>query len=256
MQQTSTSPSTAGDDRSTTPSTPGFTVPTFVHRLPYPLRRRLRALQRALGQRPLQKARRELRRRGVRLDDCDALEVFGGSGELATRDYAPHVRSLEIWEIDPDLEPTLRVRFPHAIVRIVDAYDEIRRTTSTFYLVGVDNPVREHGGHYEHFDLFPDILRVMKDSAVLRLLVLPYGSDELRTLWGWEFTPEHLEARARFYHTMTPEHISFHQMVAVYTSILEANGFLLDWFFVQPHTYSYHYLILKISKIIRETTPP
>lgn len=230
-----------------------FNIPTFIHRLPHPLRRALRGIQRRIGQRPFQKAVRELHRRGIVLENCRALEVFGGSGELTTRDYASRVRTLEIWEIDPRFERYLSDTFLTARVKCVDSYAEIRATSQQYDFIGVDNPVRVHDGHYEHFDLFPDLLRVASDSAVIWLLVMPYCAAEFRDLWGWRFTAEHLRARAEFYSTATPEHVPIDRMVAAYKAIIEANGFTLDWYYVQPHTFSYHFLFLKVRKLMPQS---
>jgi hypothetical protein len=62
------------------------------------------SLRRSLGLSPTQYIFRELRRRGVTLNDLSALEVFGGTGGLHTQDYAAQVRRLELWEINPDHE--------------------------------------------------------------------------------------------------------------------------------------------------------
>ena len=125
-----------------------------------------------LGLLPIQRILAEGSRRGASVEQFRALEVFGCTGERLTKHYAPLVRSVEVWEIDPSLEPALRRNLPTATVRITDSFAEIKRTLSRFDLVVVDNPVGCFGdGRCEHFDPFPDVARVLSDDSMLVLLV-------------------------------------------------------------------------------------
>src|SRR3982750_2661129 len=81
---------------------------------------------------PMKRIMAELRSRDIQISQLRALELFGGAGEGHLIDYARLVRSLEIWEIDPSLELTLKQRFPRAIVRITDAFEEARQTNSIY----------------------------------------------------------------------------------------------------------------------------
>jgi hypothetical protein len=54
-----------------------------------------RALRRILQLSPMCAVVREMRRRGITLKECDALECFAFTGAMHTRDYAGKVRSLE-----------------------------------------------------------------------------------------------------------------------------------------------------------------
>ncbi len=111
-------------------------------------------MRRTLGLSPMQSVMRELTRRGVRVADLRALECFAFDGHMHTIDYAPLVRALEVWEINPVHEAVLRRTFPAAVVHITDTYRQVEECTDRFSLIVVDNsPV--HGGHTEHFDLLP-----------------------------------------------------------------------------------------------------
>ena len=100
-----------------------------------------RATASRLGLLPIQRILAEGSRRGASVEQFRALEVFGCTGERLTKHCAPPVRSVEVWEIDPSLEPALRRNVPTATARITDSFAEIKTTPSRFDLVVVDNPV-------------------------------------------------------------------------------------------------------------------
>jgi hypothetical protein len=109
------------------------------------LRQSARDVRRMLGMSPMQEVLRGLEERGCALSSMDALEVYGASGGLHTRDYAHRVKSLEVWEIDPKHEASLRRNLPNATVHIVDSYDRVKSADRRFDLVVVDNPMARHG---------------------------------------------------------------------------------------------------------------
>jgi len=223
-----------------------------LHHLPEQTKTPLRAVIRLFGATPMQRVVEELRRRGVRLDECRALEIYGAAGNLHVKDYAPYVASLEIWEIDTELGPQLRANFPDATVKIVDSYQEIRRTANVFDLIVVDNPGSIHQGHCEHFDIIDDVFRVAHNPAVVVLLVLPRGSDELRRTWPYMLNAEQLEIRRAFYHTDRPDDVSLDALAAVYTAIARSHGWNVEWHFFQKRHYTFYLLVLKIR---REDSP-
>lgn len=184
----------------------------------------------------------------MRLNECRALDVFGGSGELHTKDYAPLVRSLEIWEVDPQFEPRLKRSFPEATVKIVDSYQEIKTASGPYELIVLNNPLGMHNGRCEHFDILPDVFRLAADSAVLVLFTVPWMAPEFTTLWGQGFGQDHLARRREFYKTETPENVPVDHMIRVYTEIIKAHGFDVEWHIVQKLTFSYHDLVFKISR--------
>lgn len=222
------------------------------------LKRRLRALRRALRLSPIQQVCQELRRRGVRLHEAHALEVFGFTGELHTMDYAPYVSALEIWEIDAACAAPLRRNLPQARVMIVDTYEEITRTTERFDVIVVDNPEHVYGPYCEHFELFPLLFRVAKDAAVIILNVIPRLDDEVRKEWPYLFVEHdiatHLERRRAFYRTATPERVSYDEMAAAYGDLARAHGFDLEWSLARRRGSRrdfVYYLALKVRKVRR-----
>jgi hypothetical protein len=191
----------------------------------YKARRRLKIT-------PIYRVLREIKRRRLDLSRMDALELFGGRGDMITQDYAPYVRSLEIWEIDPACESALREHFPLAEVKITDTYEEIKRCARKFDLVVADAWPRPFDGRCEHFDLFPDIFRLLSPFAVLILNVLP-------EIWGEKLSSEHARRRRKFYQIADPTRVSLQQMVRRYEALAREQGFIIRWWFYKDRYFLY-----------------
>jgi hypothetical protein len=192
---------------------------------------------------------REIERRGVRIESLAALEAFGGAGNMHMLDYARRVAHLTVWEHDPEKAATLRQRFPTAEVRTTDSYAEVKRATRSYDLLVLDAPEGRHGGHYEHLDLFDEILRLASDPAVIVLTVRPGGvgaHDPFDT-----FEAEHLERRRVFYGSAAPAVIPLDQLAAAYRTHARAAGFAMEWHFTQKRTRSgrLHYLVFKLRRV-------
>lgn len=178
--------------------------------------------------------------RNVRLDRLCALEMFGYTGIYQTVCYGYIVKSLEIWEIEPKYIPILTRRFPSATVLQADAYREVAATDHKFGLVMIDNPIGEHQGHYEHFDLFPAIFGLFDNTGFLVLNVVPKPKERL--------TPAHLEARARFYGAGDPADIPLPDIEAAYRAkALEAGWKVVAAFEIKRS--QVHYLALELRRI-------
>jgi hypothetical protein len=119
------------------------------------------------------KVLRQLRRWGIDLSQLSAPEVLDVNGTFVTQDYGWKVASIEVWEIDPRHEPLLWKSLPRAKIKIADAFEEIKVVRAGHDLVAVDIPLASYGSHCEHFDLFPDLFRAAKASAILNLDVIP-----------------------------------------------------------------------------------
>jgi hypothetical protein len=197
---------------------------------------------------PMQRVLRALEKREVDLQAARAVEVFGGTGIFHTLDYASRVARLEVWEIDPKHDATLKSNLPQAVVRITDAYAQIKETVERFDLIVVDNPMSMYGGgRCEHFDLFPGIFRLVADSAVVLIDIIPSAPLSARRKNPDLFSEEHLEARLRFYRTDRPDDLSWDVVVDTYRRLAEASGFTLEWDFVVRRHFVY-YLALKIVR--------
>lgn len=207
----------------------------------------LLAVRRKLHLSPMQKVLRQLRKREVNLRDLDALEIYGGSGCSHTLDYASKVRTLEAWEINPKLAEKLKQNIPETEVKITDSYKEIKATSHGYNLIVVDNPSIVFDDHCEHFELFPDIFRIAKNSCILIVNVVPKFDKEALRMYPSFFSEKQLVCRKLFYKTQSPQEVSFDEMVQTYKSLVITNGFNLEWHFFQKRNYVY-YLVLKIKK--------
>jgi hypothetical protein len=196
----------------------------------------------------MQKIVAELRRRNVDLSGMRALEVFGYTGERLTRHYAPFVKSLEIWELDPAHENTLRRNFPRAEVQIVDSYEQVRRAERRKYdFVVIDNHITPD----EHFGLFPHIFRLLSKSSVLMVLVAPDANARVRRLHPDIFNAQHLAHRRAFYRTEHAERMPLNDLAIHYRELASENDFEVDWHFFRnrrllPVATGYYDLLLKL----------
>lgn len=169
---------------------------------------------------PMQRVVSGLRQRGVGLADRRALDVFAGTGERALRYYAPLVRHVDAWDYDEHCVATLQRDFPFVNSGVVDSYREIRRTQERYDFVIADN----HITPIEHFGLFPHVLRVLSEDAILSVIVLPEAGDH----------EEHLANRRAFYGTDSPRSVAIHAMVARYGELAQEEGLRLGWHFYVP----------------------
>ncbi len=211
-------------------------------RLIWDARRRLHLI-------PPLKVMKELKRRGVDLGSLHALEVFGGMGTMQTRYYEPNVKSLEVWEIEPGCEASLRKNLPRAVVRIVDSYKYLCVTESKFGLVIADSPLMVRpgltetwteifGGHCEHFELFPDLFRILDNDAVLILNIMPeWKASKFKN--EYPLYIEHLRRRRDFYQREDVTQIPIETMVKAYDTLARQNGFEVKWWFVRDRYFMY-----------------
>jgi len=208
---------------------------------------------------PMHQVLRELKKRNVRLKDLHALEVFGGTGELHTVNYAPQVSTLEVWEINSKCEKLLRRNLPMAKVKITDSYKEIKKIKKKYNLIIVDNSYVPNEDHFEHFDLFPDIFRVAMDSTIVILNIIPEINDAALKAYPFLSNKVFLARRKSFYETNHPEKLSFDELVKAYKKKITTNGFSLEWYFFQKRSFIYfikyfikrgfvYYIVLKIKK--------
>jgi len=208
----------------------------------------VRAARRSIAMTPMQQVLRKLKRRGVRVEDLVALELFGGTGRIHTVDYANQVSSLEVWEINAKAEPLLKRNLPNARVKITNVYEEIGKTEGKYSLIVVDNPTSTFSEDCEHFALFPRVLGLATDSACLVVNVIPRLGRLARFLYPHLFNDDHLRHRERFYRTASPESIPVEAMIETYRRLVGDRGFALRGWFVVRRTSFLHYLVLQIER--------
>lgn len=175
---------------------------------------------------PMRQLMREICAAGF-VKEFRALELFAREGNWHTLDYLKYVRSLDAWEIDPAYEANLRKNLPSAEVRITDSFAELRSTTKKFNFVISDNSMALYGDdrYCEHFDLFPEIFRILEDSSILILNVIPSVKKRWQRRFPHVLNGEHCERRSRFYSTDHPKDLSIEEMVNVYRRLAEKSGF-------------------------------
>lgn len=209
-----------------------------------------RLIRRALKITPMQRVLRKVEVRGVRPSELEALDIFGGTGAMHTVDYASRVASLEVWELNPAYEAALRRNLPRAEIKITDSFQELKQTSKKYSLIVADNPIGIFGPrdeYCEHFDLFPDILRVASDSSLLILVAIPKINAAAIRQYPYLLNSLHRQRRMDFYQTSHPDNVSHEAMIAVYQGLLSTNGFELEWYFFEKRTFIYS-LVLKIRK--------
>lgn len=208
------------------------------------LRVTLKASRRKLKLSPMHKILKRIKQQGLDPKTLNALEVFGSDGQNHTKDVASIVANLEIWEIEPKHEGSLKRDFPKAEIKITDSYTEIKQTSRKYGLVIVDNTSIAFN-HYEHFDLFPDIFRVLTNPAVLILNVM---------LEVPQNNPDRLRQRQIFYNATDPKDISLAEIEQTYRALAAQHGWLVDRIFFERRWTLYqrqdivYYTVLKLAK--------
>lgn len=209
------------------------------------------SVRRWLGQSPMQKVMEELERRRSPLGEIDGLEVFGGDGTRHTIDYAARLRSLEVWEVDPDRQAELQKNLPNALIRNVDSYVEVNKTKRTYDLVVLDNAVSLFGPDLcfcEHFEIFTPILAILRSPGVIILNVLPEVKDDPDQEFHSRVTQ--LARRRHFYGEVNSSCIELKRMIESYREKLWSQGWELEWEFSRQRTVrsKVHYLIMKVTR--------
>lgn len=205
-------------------------------------------MRRVIKYKPMISVINILEQNNLRLRELDALEVFGKDGAYHTVDYGYAVSSLEIWEIDPVYKERLAKNFPHATIKIVDSYYEIKNVNRTFGMIVVDNPMSTYGDYCEHFKLFPDIFRILSSPGIIVLNVIPEIDEDARNQYPYIFNDEHLKIRSSFYSTSHPEKVTIDEMIDTYDKLAGMSGFKLYKHYSIKRSFVY-YLVLLLKKI-------
>jgi hypothetical protein len=162
-----------------------------------------------------------LRGQGCILHCMDALEVFARDGTWHTMDYAPHVKTMEAWELQSIYIPELAKNLPGATIRQTDSIQMAEQSrhwkgltdgwpAGRYDLVVVDNPMNTYGsGYCEHFDVIESAVALVRPGGVLVANVNPTPHDldmfpewaERRRLWyaGWPYRGMSLDQLRSFY---------------------------------------------------------
>jgi len=186
---------------------------------------------------------------GIDLSKLNTLEMFGCVGKGHIDDYADKVGSLDIWEIDSQYEPILKVKFPQANIKICDSFQEVQTTQNKYDLVIIDNPMSIYGDgkHCENFELFPDIFRITNESCILILNVIPKIDEGWHKSYPHVFTPEHLQRRCKFYQCENSDNLAMDYLAYIYAIWIFKAGYYVKYMLKEQRTCVY-YLGLVIER--------
>jgi hypothetical protein len=175
------------------------------------------------------------------------LEAFAFTGAWQTRAFKKYPSYLEAWEIDGSCLPELKKNLPHATIRIVNSFEQVRICDRRFDFINVDTHQGIFGQYCENFEFFPLLFRVASDEFVVNLNVIPDASARWRKKYPDLFSAEHLRRRAEFYKTKSPESVSLDLMLKTYGEIAAGNGYEICWYYYLQRTLTW-YLALHLKK--------
>ncbi len=205
-----------------------------------------RILLRKLKLRPIDKVFKRLQEKGYKTFET-GLEVFGYNGEYHTMNYQEFVKSLHVWELDANCEEPLKRNLPKANVKITDSYKEIKATDLKCDLVVVDNHQGTFGdGYCEHFEMLPQVFRVMKDEVVLLVNVLP-NMNELKKRYGNDIST-HIARRNAWYGKENTDVLSNEFLLDFYECFCKTNNFKVEFSFIQTRNKVVSYLVLGLKR--------
>ncbi len=171
---------------------------------------------------------RRLRRQGVDLSSMHGLEMFCGDGNEGTARLIPYFRDFEVWDIDPEV----CARLPHVVVRAVDSFQQLRETNQTYDFVSADVYPWLVAGHYDNFELFPDVFRILAPTGYLQVNLITDWN--LPKYAGAEaFSDECRRRRAEFFRCDDPTRLTSEQIVGRYRELAEESGHRLEWYLTQ-----------------------
>jgi len=164
----------------------------------------------------------DLEASGFNLRQMDALEAFARKGDWHTMAYADRVRSLTVWEIDPQHNDDLRRNLPKATVLNVDSVEfanEIQNR-ARFDLVVLDNPQGLYGpddAYCEHFDILMPAATMLRRGGVLVLNVNVHPYDYERQI-TWQ------RRREAFWGLADASHLDIDAIPEVYRTLFANAG--------------------------------
>ena len=193
---------------------------------------------------PMNRVIGKIENRWMPVANLDAIELFGFDGSFHTKDYFEKIKSLEVWEIDPECYKPLRKNVPGAKIKIVDTFFQLSKCQDLFDLVIIDNPTSTFNQHCELFSAFPDVFGILKEDAVN---VIPTVNQDIMKKIPYLFNESQLLMRENFYQTNTPDDVPLNHMVKVYNKLANSCEFeMIDHFSVK-RTFVY-YLVMRFNK--------
>lgn len=199
----------------------------------------------------MRKTLKILKRRGVDISQMRALEVFAREGDWQTIVYAPRVKSMEAWEINPLFKAGLKKNLPEAKIKITDSVKEIRNKKyfGKYDFIVLDNPQGCYGPraqYCEHFDVILPALKLFNGKGVLIFNVnkQPFNFDNF---------PNWQKRRAAFYKRKNTAKLSIVWLMNFYKKLFKKNGYSTKFCFNMSrgdykHNDYLHYLVYYLVK--------
>lgn len=125
---------------------------------------------------PMDRLISSIENRGVNLSVLSGIELFARDGSWSTDAMAKKLKSIDLVEIDESYKKVLKGKYQSSNIYIDDSYSFIKNHDKKYDVILSDNPASEHGGHFQHFSLFPHVFNILKDKSLLILNVVDnYG---------------------------------------------------------------------------------
>ncbi|NFR87446.1 MULTISPECIES: hypothetical protein [unclassified Clostridium] len=186
--------------------------------------------------------------KGIELKKISALQTFGGSGKGMERFYKDKVKELDVWEIEKSFEDDLKRNLPNANIKITDSFKEIRKTKKKYDMILIDNPMTIFGEHCEHFDMYIEAFRIMKEESIIILDIMP-NLKNIDKKFEYIKESSHLLSRKLFYRCYDPLSINIEIMLQTYKEIANSNGYEIEWYFTEERSGDFiQYLVLKLKR--------
>jgi hypothetical protein len=143
------------------------------------------------------------------LSKSHALDMFARNGALTVTNYIDHVRSLDLWELNPEHEHDLIDWMPDEI-KIGCSYKHLEECDKQYDFIVIDTPQGIHNDwqgvpHTEHFDVLCKLPKIMADRCIVVVYVnmAPYDKN-VEGSQGYDEYEEYdfqkwMEIRADFY---------------------------------------------------------
>ncbi|WP_394884626.1 nucleoside-diphosphate sugar epimerase/dehydratase [Clostridium butyricum] len=191
----------------------------------------------------------KLQKKNIKFEEIFALETFGGTGESVDQFYVDKVKELDVWEIEKAFEKKLRENLPNANIKITDSFKEIKEIKKKYNMILMDNPMSTFGEHCQHFDMYMECFKVMRDECIVIFDIIP-NLQNIDEKFEYIKTTEHLLSRKLFYRFNNPLNIPIEIMIQTYREIANKNGFNIEWHFTEERSGNFiQYLVLKLKRV-------
>ena len=169
-----------------------------------------------------------LEKKDVPLREYRALEFYARTGDWQTTAYAPSVKSITAWEIDPKFKAALRRNLPQAKIEIGNSYELANQAeyNEAFEFIVFDNPQGVFGdkNYCEHFEALPLVTKLLGKTGIVIFNVN-------REPFDYDKSPEWKKNRDAFYKTESTSILTSEWLLNFYDTYFKEMGLIvrLQW---------------------------